>query len=150
VEATTNAADGATRFTSEMPALIASERKATVAAINEDLGKLLTFIDRERIASLEQISRERIAFLQKFDEERIAATRELREIASNERTAFSRDIEQTGLRVVDRAASRLSRLVAITLGVLFLAAILLLFMIRRLFFSSRQTRRWIDNPPRAA
>jgi hypothetical protein len=57
--------------------------------------------------------------------------------------AFSRDLEQAGIRMVDHAAWRLSQLVAITLGFLFLAALLFLFMIRRLFFSSRQPHEWI-------
>lgn len=150
VKATTNAANGATKLTSEMPALVAAERKEAVEAINEDLRKTLTFINEERIVSFEQIGRERTAILQQLDEERNAATGELREIANNERMAFSRDIEQTGLRIVDHAASRLSRLVAIILGFLFLAAVFFLFIIRRLFFSSQQPRQRIENPPRAA
>jgi hypothetical protein len=151
VEATTNAADAATKLTSDVPALVASERKAVVEAINEDLRKTLTFLDGERITSLEQISRERIAILQQLDEERKAATGELSEIATSERVALSRDIEQSGLRIVDHAAWRLFQLAAIILGFLFLAAVLFLFIIRRLFFSSRQPRQWIPRDlPRGA
>jgi hypothetical protein len=81
----------------------------------------------------------------------MAAARDLREIATTERIAFSRDIEQTGLRIVDHAAWRLSRLVAMILGFLFQAAVLFLFIIRRLFFSSRPPRQWIGrNLPGAA
>jgi hypothetical protein len=151
VEATTNTADAATKLTSDMPALVASERRAAVEAINEDLRKTLTFLDRERIASLQQISGERVAILRQLDEERMAAAKDLQEIATSERTALSRDIEQTGLRIVDHAAGRLARLVAIILGFLFLGAILFLFIIRRLFFSSRPPRQWIGrNLPGAA
>ena len=151
VEATTNAADAATKLTSDMPALVASERRAAVEAINDDLRKTLTFLDRERIASLEQISGERVAILRQLDEERMAAAKDLQEIATSERIALSRDIEQTGLGIVDHAAGRLSRLVAIILGFLFLGAVLFLFIIRRLFFSSRPPRQWMGrNLPGAA
>jgi hypothetical protein len=151
VEATTNAADAATKLTSNVPALVASERKAAFEEVNKDLRKTLTFLDGERIASFEQISRERIAVLQQLDAERMAAVRELHEIATSERVALSRDLEQAGLRIVDHAAWRLSELVTIVLGLSFLAAVLFLFIVRRLFFSSRGSRQWIEpNRPRGA
>jgi len=150
-DATANAAEAATKLTSNVSPLVVSERKAAVEAINEDLRKALIFLHGERIASLDQISRERIAILLQLDEERRAATQELHEIATNERAALSRDIEQAGLRIVDHAALRLSQLVAIVLGFLLLAAVLFLFIVRRLFFSPHQPQQRIrNNPPRAA
>jgi hypothetical protein len=134
VEAGTNAADAVTKFTSDVAKLVPSERKAAVDAINQDLRETLRFIDRERAASFDQMSQERIALVQQLDEERKAATQELRDIASKERMAFSQDIEQNGLQIVDHAASRLSQLVAISLAFLFLAAVLFLFIVRRLSF----------------
>jgi hypothetical protein len=149
--AAATAADAATKLTSDVPALVASQRKAAVEAINEDLRKTLTFLHGERIASFEQINRESIAILQQLDRERMAAAAELREIATNERAAFSQDIEQAGIRIVDHAAWRLLQLVAIVLGCLFLAAVLFLFIVRRLFFSSRRPQGWMGrNPPREA
>ena len=151
VEAGTNAADAVTKFTSDVSKLVPSERKAAIDAINQDLRETLRFIDRERAASFDQMSQERIALVQELDEERKAATQELRDIASKERMAFTQDIEQNGLTIVDHAASRLSQLVAISLAFLFLAAVLFLFIVRRLFFSSLQPGQRIDrNPPRAA
>jgi hypothetical protein len=149
VEATTTAAEAATKLTSNAPALVASERKAALEEVNEDLRKTLTFLHDERIASFEQISRERNAILQQLDGERLAAVGELREIADSERAALSRDIEQAGLRIADHAAWRLSELVMIVLGFSFLAAVLFLFIVRRLFFSSRGSSQWIEpNRPR--
>jgi hypothetical protein len=76
---------------------------------------------------------------------------ELREIATSERVALSRDIEQSRLRIVDHAVWRLSELVTIAFGFSFLAAVLFLFIVRRLFFSSRRSRQWIEpNRPRGA
>jgi hypothetical protein len=150
-ESTAKAADAATKLASDISPVVASEPKAVVEAINENLRRTLTFLQGERIASLQEIDRERIAVLQKFDDERGAATQDLREIATNERVALSRDIEQAGLRIVDHAAWRLSQLVAVILGSLFLAAVLFLFIVRRLFFSSHQPHQQIgQNPPRAA
>jgi hypothetical protein len=150
VEATSNAADAATKLTSDVPKLVSSERKAAVEAVDEDVRKTLTFLHSERIASFEQISRERVAILQQLDQERMAATGELREIATNERMAFSRDIEQAGLRIVDHAAWRVSELTAIILGFLFIAGVLFLFIVRRLFSPSREPRQPIQNLPRSA
>jgi hypothetical protein len=142
VEATANAADAATKLSSDLPALVASERKAAVESINEDLQKTLTFLHSERIASFDQISRERIAALQQLDVERVVAADELQEIVTRERMALSRDIEQTGLRIVDHAAWRLSQLTAIIFACSFLAEVIFLFIVRRLFFSSRQPPQW--------
>jgi hypothetical protein len=131
--------------------VVASEPKAIVQAINENLRRILTFLQGERIASLQEIDRERIAVLQTLDDERGAATAELRDIATTERVALSRDIEQAGLRIVDHAAWRLFQLVIVILGCLFLAALLFLFIARRLFFSSHQLHQRIErNPPHAA
>ena len=151
VEATAGAADAATKLTSDVPALVSSERRAAVDAVSEDLRKTLTFLHAERIESFEQISRERISALQQLDEERMAATAELHAIATSERMAFSRDIEQAGHRIVDHAAWRLSELAAIILGLVFLAGVLFLFIVRRLFFSAREPRqRPPQNLPRSA
>jgi uncharacterized membrane protein YqiK len=111
------------------------------------LKETFTFLQGERIASLDHISQERIAALQQFTEERIAAMRqiteeriaaidELHEIATAERVAFNRDIEQTGLAIVDHAAWRLAQIVAVALASSFLAGLFFLFVVRRLFFSS--------------
>ena len=113
---------------SNVPTIVASERKAAVDEINEQLSKTLIFIHEERLAVLEQInnelltvlkhisqervaamqqvSEERIAALQQLHEERIASMSELRDIADSQRKEISRDIEQTGVRLVDHAVWR--------------------------------------------
>jgi hypothetical protein len=134
IKTTAAAATDAAKFTSGIPTLVATERKATIDAVNEELRTTLRFLDDERVASLEQISRERVAIVQTLDEERKAATDALREIATSERMALSRDIEQAGLRVVDHASWRILQIAAIMLGSSFLVGVLFLFIVRRLFF----------------
>jgi hypothetical protein len=53
--------------------------------------------------------------------------------------------------MVDHAAWRLFQLVIVMLGSLFLAAVIFLFIVRRLFFPSRRLNQRIErNPPHAA
>jgi hypothetical protein len=119
----------------DIPTLVTSERIAAVDAINEDLKRTLTFLQGERIAALLQISEERIAAMKHLSEERVAILKEVREIAANERLALSQDIEQASYKVVDRAAWRLAQIVAATLVSVLLSALILLFIIRKLFVS---------------
>jgi hypothetical protein len=139
VDAASKAADAASSAASKVPAdiplLVSSERKAAVDAINEDLGKTLIFLQSERIAALRQISEERIAAMQHLRNERIAILKEIREIVANERLALGEDIEQASYKVVDHAAWRLVQIVAAVLISILLSALLLLFLIRRMFVS---------------
>jgi hypothetical protein len=118
------ASDASSRLPSDIPALAASERKAAVDAINDDLRQTLTFLQAERIAAMDRISDERVAVL-----------KEVREIAATERYTLSQDIAQAGLKVVDHAAWRLAQIVAATLVSTFVGGLLLLFLIRRWFLS---------------
>jgi hypothetical protein len=150
-ESTAKAADAAAKLAADVSPLVASEPKAITQSINEDLRKTFSFLQGERIASLQQIDRERMAVLQTIDNERRATTAELRDIAATERAALSKDIEQAGVRVVDHAAWRVAQLVTVSLAALFLAALLFLFIVRRLFFALHPVHQRIDrNPPQAA
>jgi hypothetical protein len=144
--AAAKAADAASSATSkvpaDIPALLASERKAAVDAINEDLRVTLTFLQGERIAALKQISEERIAAMDHISGERIAILKEVRELAANERLALSRDLEQASLKAVDHAALRLAQIVAATVVAVFLAAVVLLFLIRRVLLSPAEPHSW--------
>jgi len=153
-----SAADAATKA----PALVSAERKELVNAIHENLTQTLTFLDRERLATVkdvtEQISQERIAALAHLTEERIAALKEIQVIIANERIeslkelhamateerkALSQDIEKTGFKLVDHAAWWITGLVVATLVSLFLAGLLFLFLIRKFFFSSHEPHGWV-------
>jgi hypothetical protein len=142
--AAAKAAEVASDATSKLPAdiatLMATERKAAIDAINEDLRQTLTFLQHERVAALLQISDERIAALEHISGERVAVMKELREIANAERLALSRDIEQASLNFVDYAALRLAQIVAATVVAVLLGALLLLFLIRRWFVSPAEPR----------
>ena len=67
--------------------------------------------------------------------EGIALWGELRDIADSQRTAISRDLEQTGIRLVDHAAWRFAQLMAVGFVCLLAAGMLFLFVIRKLFVS---------------
>jgi len=130
---------------STAPALIATERKAAVDAVNEDLIRTLIFLHGERIASMEQFGQERVAALNTLTEERIAALKEIREIVASERLELSREIEQSSLRLVDHAAWRITQLVVAASAFLVLTAILLLLLLRRLFFSPHEPQHWVHH-----
>jgi hypothetical protein len=132
------AIEGAAGAASSAPTLVASERKAVIDALHTELTRTLTFLQNERIAGLQRISQERIAALQTVSEERIAALKDLREIAASERLALGREIEQAGVRLVDHAVWRVTQLLAATFVLLLLATVVFLFLVRKLFFSSRQ------------
>ena len=145
--AASKAADAASSATSkvpaDIPALLATERKAAVDAINEDLRQTLTFLQGERIAALKQISEERIAAMDHISDERIAILKEVREIAANERLAISQDIEKASLKAVDHAAWLLAQIVAGTVIALFVGVLLLLFVARKLFMSPAEPHDWV-------
>lgn len=145
--AAATAADAASNITSKLPAdipaLVSSERKAAIDAINADLRETLTFLQRERIAALHQISEERVAALDHISDERVVVMKEVREIAANERLALSRDIERASLKVVDHAAWRLAQIVAAAVVAVLLGALLLLLLIRRWFLSPAEPRDWV-------
>jgi len=152
-----------------VPALVSSERKIALDSINDNVSKTLTFltserfevlkgvnqdvlaaltqISHERVAAMQQVSDERIAVLRSLHEERIAAISEVRDIAESQRAAMSRDIEQTGVKLVDHAIWRFAELMAAAFVVLLVTAVIFLFLIRSLFFSSgasdRSLRRYI-------
>jgi len=132
-----NAAETASHF----PELLISERKTAIDAVYQDLAQTLIFLHGERIASMRQISDERTAVLVRLTDERIAALKELREIAVEQRLAFSKDMEQAGFRLVDHAVWRITQLITAILAFLFLTAILFLFLIRRLFFPAASAPR---------
>jgi hypothetical protein len=138
-----------------IPDLVTSERKSAVDAVNDDVTKTLTFIHSERVGSLQEIgndlqvvlqqvtheriatmqevSEERLSILAQLKEERVEAMHEFRDIAETQRLALSRDIEQSGGRLVDQAAWRVAQLLVATFVFLIGFALLLLFLIRKLF-----------------
>jgi len=107
------------------PALVASERRAAMESIGEELTRTMAFLQRERIEALKQVTAERIAAISSLSQE-----------VSKEREAFNRDIERVGLQVVDHAVWRLAQLVAATLVCLGFGMVGFLVLVRKLFFPS--------------
>jgi hypothetical protein len=108
----------------DTPALVASERKATIDGLAAELTRTIAFLQEERIAALKQIT-----------SERIAAIAGISNTVSEERKALDRDIERIGLELVDRAALRLAQLLAAVLVVLGVGTLMLLVLVRKLFFT---------------
>ena len=107
------------------PKLITSEREAAFRALQEELVQTLKFVQEERIAALDHLTRERIAALQ-----------DMAEVMAKERKILTQDIEQISLKTVDHAIWRIAQLVAATIAVLLLSALVGLFLIRWIFFQA--------------
>jgi hypothetical protein len=107
------------------PALVAAERKAALDAFASNLTRTMTFLQQERIVALRQIT-----------SERIAAMESLSHTVSEERKALDRDVERIGPELVDHAVWRLAQLVFAVLAFLVVAAVLVLLLVRRLFFAA--------------
>lgn len=104
------------------PKLITSEREAAIKAMRNELARTIQFMQEERIAALAQLT-----------EERIAVLKNLGERLETERKALAEDLDQISLRVVDHAVWRLAQLGAVIMAALFIGAVLLLLLTRRLF-----------------
>ena len=111
----------------ETPALVASERKATIDALGGELTRTIAFLQEERIAALKQVTAERIA-----------AINAISDAVSVERKAFDQDVERMGHQLVDHAIWRLAQLVAAVLVVLGVGTVAILLLIRKLFFTPRR------------
>jgi hypothetical protein len=112
----------------DLPALVASERKAAIESLSRDLTRTLAFLQEERIVALRQVTAERIA-----------AMGTLNQSVSEERKALGHDLERVGLQIVDHAVWRLAQLVAAILVSLGVGTVAVLVLVRKLFFT----------PPRA-
>ena len=110
------------------PAVIASERKAAFDDLGKELTRTIAFLQQERIAALKQVT-----------EERIAAIGGLSEFVSDERKAFDQDIERIGLALVDRVVWRLAQLAAAVMVSLGAGTIVVLLLVRKLFFTPQRT-----------
>lgn len=138
-----------------IPEFVTSERKSAVDAVNDNVTKTLSFIHdervgsmqdigndlqlvlqqvtHERIATMKEVSDERVSILAGIKDERVAALGEFRDIAETQRLALSRDIEQAGNKLVDRAAWRSLQVLAVIFVFLLVYALLVLLLIRKLF-----------------
>jgi hypothetical protein len=106
------------------PAIVASERKAAIDGLGEQLTRTITFLQQERIAALNHITAERIA-----------AIGGLGERLAEERKVFDQDLERTGIELVDHAVWRLAQLAAAVLASLGVGIVAILVLVRKLFFT---------------
>jgi hypothetical protein len=108
------------------PDLISSEREAALKEFSTELTRSLAFLHEEMTTVLKQVT-----------SERIAAVQDLHNTVVDERKAFARDIDEMSLRVVDHAFVRAAQLCAVVLVILFIGAVLLLYLVRHLFPTPR-------------
>ena len=110
------------------PEFISQERAAVIKVAHDEISR-----------SLEAIQTERIAALQHITKEREAALLELHRLITEERKLLTTDIEQISLKALDHAFLRAAQLVGAVLVVVFIGAVLLLFITRAVFFGKRTT-----------
>jgi hypothetical protein len=106
----------------KLPAVMAQERAAVVQAIHEEVSRAMEFGQQEPKAIFEQLTKERVAALV-----------ELNRSITEERVAFTADLQRLSFDVVDRAFLRMAQLGAVFVVVMFGSAVVLLFLTKRLF-----------------
>jgi hypothetical protein len=116
------AAERALAVAEGAPQLITSEREAAIKVLQTELARTIQFAQEERAAVLSHLTQERIVALETLAEK-----------LASERKSFVEEINQTSLLVVDHAMWRLAQLAAVMLLALFVCAVLLLLLTRRLF-----------------
>jgi hypothetical protein len=107
------------------PAVLASERKAAIDSLGKELSRTIAFLQQERVTALQQVT-----------SERIAAIGGLSEFMTEERKALDQDIERIGHELVDHIVWRLAELAAAVLVSLGAGTIVVLLLVRKLFFTA--------------
>jgi hypothetical protein len=112
------------------PLFIDSERGAVQQAVHEEVSRTIQFAKQETTAMFAEVTKEQTA-----------ALLELHRTISEERTAFTQDLEQLSFKVVDHAFLRIAQLAGGIVLVIFVGFVVLLYLTRRLFLTTQTTRR---------
>ena len=120
--------DKTTAVLDTAPQFIDSERGAVQQAVHEEVSRTIQFAQQEMTAMFDEVTKEQTA-----------ALLELHRNISEERTAFTEDLEQLSLKVVDHAFLRIAQLAGGIVLVIFVGFVVLLYLTRRLFLA-RQTK----------
>ena len=122
------------------PQFIDSERGAVQQAVHEEVSRTIQFAQQEMTAMFDEVTKDQTA-----------ALLELHRNISEERTAFTQDleqlsfkvvdhVEQLSFKVVDHAFLRIAQLAGGIVLVIFAGFVVLLYLTRRLFFARQTTR----------
>lgn len=111
------------------PQFIDSERGAVQQAVHEEVSRTIQFAQQEMTAMFDEVTKEETA-----------ALLELHRNISEERTAFTQDLEQLSFKVVDHAFLRIAQLAGGIVLVIFAGFVVLLYLTRRLFLARQTTR----------
>jgi hypothetical protein len=104
------------------PKLISAEREAVIKALESELVRTIQFLQEERATALTHLTAERTAALLTFGES-----------AETQRKLFTRDLDRLATAFVDHAFLRAVQLALVVVVALYVGAISLLFITRRLF-----------------
>jgi hypothetical protein len=119
--------DKTAAFLDTAPQFIDSERDAAQQAVHDEVSRAIQFAQQEMTATFDEVTKERTA-----------ALLELHRNISEERTAFTQDLEQLSFKVVDHAFVRIAQLAFGIVLVIFAGSAVLLFLTRRLFLARQR------------
>jgi hypothetical protein len=109
--------------------LITSEREAAIKVLQAELARTIQFVQEERSVAFSHLTKERIAALETVGEK-----------VAIERKALTEELNRTSLHLVDHATWRVAQIAAFMLVALFISAVLLLLLTRRLFAQAQNPR----------
>ena len=109
------------------PQFIDSERGAVQQAVHEEVSRTIQFAQQGMTAMFDEVTKEQTA-----------ALLELHRNISEERTAFTQDLEQLSFKVADHTFLRIAQLAGGIVLVIFAGFVVLLYLTRRLFLARQR------------
>jgi hypothetical protein len=127
------------------PQFIDSERGAVQQAVHEEVSRTIQFAQQGMTAMFDEVTKEQTAALlelhRNISEERTAFTQDLEQLSLKVVDhAVTQDLEQLSLTVVDHAFLRIAQLAGGIVLVIFVGFVVLLYLTRRLFLARQTTR----------
>jgi hypothetical protein len=126
------------------PQFIDTERCAVQQAVHEEVSHTIQFaqqaVHEEVSRTIQFAQQETTAMFDEVTKEETAALLELHRDISEERTAFTQDLEQLSFKVADHTFLRIAQLAGGIVLVIFAGFVVLLYLTRRLFLARQTTR----------
>ncbi|WP_193212665.1 hypothetical protein [Luteolibacter marinus] len=114
------AVDRLTAVAEQLPAVLSGERSAAIKSLEKELARTMETVRGERAAVLRHLTAERLAALQS-----------LHEVVATERQVMTGDMREFGIEAIDHAFLRAAQLAAVLVGILLVAGIAGLLVLRR-------------------
>ena len=123
------------------PQFIDSERAAVQQAVHEEVSRTIQFAQQETTAMFNEVTKEQTELHRNISEERTAFTQDLEQLSLKVVDhAVTHDLGQLSLKVVDHAFLRIAQLAGGIVLVIFVGFVVLLYLTRRLFLARQTTR----------